>query len=114
MTLTALFWQKSINKVLFDFITNQFSILEKDTFVPPRKLPKNREYGSETFHKYLDKALKKGYPQSGKSTSKKQIKKINQSSNNSPKKNPKNNLIRNQPSRLTKLVKSIYLMEKTP
>jgi hypothetical protein len=51
-----------INKVLFDFTTNQFSIIEGLQFIPAGKVPKNVEFGSDKWNKYLDKVLKKAYP----------------------------------------------------
>ena len=50
-----------INKVLFDFTTNEFAIIEGDKTTPAGRLPKGVEYGSPTFQKYLDKVLKKAY-----------------------------------------------------
>jgi len=51
-----------INKVIFDFTTNEFSIIDSENVKPAGKLPKGVEFGSEKFDKYLNKVLKKAYP----------------------------------------------------
>lgn len=51
-----------INKVIFDFSTSEFSIIDGINIQPAGKLPKNVEYGSDNYYKYLNKVLKKAYP----------------------------------------------------
>ena len=51
-----------INRVVFVFATNEFSIMEKDKIKPAGKLPEGVEFGSEAFQKHLDRVLKKAYP----------------------------------------------------
>jgi hypothetical protein len=51
-----------INKVLFDFKTQEFCVLEWKKYWVAAKVPKNVIYGLEKWQKYLDKAMKKAYP----------------------------------------------------
>lgn len=50
-----------INRVLYDFVTNQFSIQVGNEFKVAAKLPRSVEYGSDKWNQYLDKVLRKAY-----------------------------------------------------
>jgi len=51
----------TINKVIFDFTTREFDIIENDKTIPAGRLPDDIEYNSEAFQEYFEKVLEKSH-----------------------------------------------------